>query len=172
MLADMPPFWRDDPDVQAIVHCQAREHERKQAKLDALVANLFPQSADASLLPAWEWLVGTTINPVGLTVAQRRDTVMAYLATLRAAGTGLWWEETVTKVVGPGWSYQEHLESDPTSPPAGTIEIVLPFAPSSSTYAQTEALLRRITDSHIDLVVTFSGGFLLDQSLLDQEALQ
>jgi hypothetical protein len=173
---DLPPRYRDgDPDIDAVVRCYAMEVDRQRVYVDSVVAQFFLRTADEIGLPLWEWLLGVTVAPVGQDVEQRRATIQAYRATLRSAGTGLWWEETVTRLVGPGWDYEEHVAGDATSPPEGTIRLTLPFPPSSGRYAQTELLLRRITEAHLDIVLAGSGsgaGFFLDQSQLDQEELQ
>lgn len=171
LLADLPPVYRDDPDIQAVITCYGRESERIDDTMVELRNQFFPQLAD-KLLKAWEALTGTTLEPAALTVEERRQIVLALLRRLRASSAGSEWELNVTVLVGPGWTYEEHVPGDPTSPPENTILIVLPFPPTSDRYAQTEALLRDITPAAWDLIVTFAGGFIQDESRLDQEEMR
>jgi hypothetical protein len=171
-LDDMPLPLRDDPDAQAVVHCYAKESERQQETLDRVLRQMFPQLADALGLPIWEFLLRITIEPAGWTVQQRVDAVVVILRKLKKTPTGAVWQQRVTDLVGSGWTYREH---DPTGaepqPPPYTILIELSVPANTALYALTERVLRVITPAHLDLVVTPSGGFVLDQSQLDQQAL-
>jgi hypothetical protein len=167
----LPVILRDSPDHLAVLHCCARELERLEAKIEQVRAQFFPQTADI-LLKVYEAELKTTIEPAGATLDERRQTVLAMLRKMKATPSGLDWQENVTRLIGAGWSYSEHDVDEPGSPPAYTIRVELPFPPSSSRYAQVERLLRDITPAHLDLLVVFTGGFILDQSQLDQEALQ
>lgn len=171
MLNDLPPVLRGDPDYQAVCQCYGREAERMDAHLDLVRRQFFPQFADP-LLKAWEALLRTTIEPPGATLDERRQVVLAMHARLRATASGLAWIANVTKLVGLGWTYDTHDPDVPGSPPANTIRVRLPFPPESGRYAQTEAYLRKITPAAWDLIVTWIGGFSLDRSQMDQEAMQ
>lgn len=167
----LPVALRDSPDHLAVIHPIAKEIERLEATVETVRAQFFPQTADI-LLKAWEAELGITIEPVGVSVADRRDIVIAFLRKLRSTPSGSDWVADITELVGSGWSYEEHIPGDAGSPPENTIRIHLPFAPSSTLYARTERLIREITPAHLDLILAFTGGFLLDQSQLDQETLQ
>lgn len=169
MLNELPPILRNDPDIRAIIYCQAREGKRTEATVDAQIAESFPQKATALGLPWWESLVRVTIAPSGQTIAQRQNTVVAMLQKLANTPSGLDWIDNVTALVGAGWTHAEHDPSNPASPPANTIRINLPTPPSSSLYAQVERLLREITPAHLDIELFYAGGFLWDRSQLDQE---
>lgn len=165
----LPTALRDSPDHLAVLHSVAREVERLEGAVEQVRAQFFPQTADV-LLKVYEAQLGITVEPVGQTLADRRATVMAMLRKQRATPAGTDWQENVTRLVGTGWSYQEHDPANAASPPPYTVRVQLPFEPASSNYAQVERLLRDITPAHLDLVVTYSGGFQLDRSQLDQEA--
>lgn len=169
MLEDLPVFLREDPDVQAVIYCQAKEHERKREFIDRVRRNLFPQHADELGMTWWEGLLALPIEPVGQSVEERRGTVLLYLAALRASGTGRWWVDTVNRLIGAGWTYEEHVAGDPGSPAAYTIVVTVPFTTDSDRFRQLEALLEQITDAHIDIVLASSASFHLDQSQLDQD---
>jgi hypothetical protein len=167
----LPVVLRDSPDHLAVVHAVAKETERLEAAIEQVRAQFVPQTADV-LLKVYEAQLGITIEPVGATLDERRMTVLAMLRKQASTPSGLDWQANVTRLVGAGWTYSEHDPADPSSPPAYTIEVRLPFPPSSTRYAQTERLIRDITPAHLDLIITYAGGFVLDQSQLDQEALQ
>lgn len=166
----LPVRLRESPDHLAVLHALARECERLEEKIEQVRAQFFPQTADI-LLAAYEAELGTTIEPEGVALDERRQLVLALLARMRSSAAGRDWEADVTRMVGPGWTYEEHDPADPTSPPEYTVLVRLPFAPTSSRYAQVERELREMTPAHLDLQVQYSGGFVLDESQLDQEGL-
>lgn len=167
----LPTALRDSPDHLAVLHATARETERLEAKIEQVRAQFFSQTADV-LLKVHEWQLGTAMEPVGQTLAQRRETVRALLLKQAGDPSGTSWQAMVTRLIGPGWSYEEHDPDNPLGPPADTLLVRLPFPPASDRYAQAERLLRAITPAHLDLVLSYVGGFVLDQSQLDQEGLQ
>lgn len=167
----MPVVLRDSPDHLAVIHACAREVERLEGKVEQVRMQFFPQHADV-LLKVWEFMLRVTVEPEGLTVEQRRALVIATLRKMRSTPYGRDWVANVTALVGEGWTYEEHEPGVGTSPPTDTIRINLPFPPDSSSYARAEALIRAITPAHVDIVLANpeGGGFILDQSELDQEA--
>lgn len=164
----LPERLRDSPDHLAVIHAQSRELDRLEAAIEQVRVQFFPQTADI-LLGLWERVLGLTVEPSGVTIAERRGYVIARLRALASTPEGRDWVANVSSMVGPGWEYEEHVPGDVTSPPENTIRVTLPYPPTSSLYQQTERLIRDITPAHLDLIVTFSGGFVLDQSQLDQE---
>lgn len=170
-MARLPAVFHDSPEHLAMVHCLANEMDRLDARIEIVRRQFFPQTADV-LLKVWELMVRVTIEPVGVSVEERRATVLAQLRRMLASPQGRDWVANVTQLVGPGWSYEEHDPDDVGSPPENTVRIRLPFPPSSSSYARAEALIRDITPAHVDLEVGFIGGFVLDESQLDQEGVQ
>jgi hypothetical protein len=172
MRSWLPVALQDSPDHLAVVHSYAKELDRAEAAIETVLAQFFPQSATV-LLPVYERLLGLTVAPVGWTEAQRQLAVLSQLARMRSDPAGSTWEANVSRIVGnAGWTYETHDPNSAGSPAPNTIRIHLPFAPSSDRYAVTERLIRVITEAHVDLVLTFTGGFVLDESQLDQEALQ
>lgn len=178
-LTDRGRMWRDrlptklqrSPDHVAVIHSVTKEIERAEEAIEQVRRQLFPHSADL-LLGVYEWMLGITVEPEGVSVEDRQQLVLAQLRKLRSSPEGRDWVANVTALVGPGWSYEEHIAGDPGSPPENTILIHLPFPPASTYYAAAERLIRVITPAHLDLTVTFVDGFKLDESQLDQEAVQ
>jgi uncharacterized protein DUF2313 len=165
-----PVILRDDPDYLGIWHADARELERLAVKIELVRSNFFPQTADL-LLKVWEVQVGTTIAPAGKTLDERRQIVAAKLLQMSGDMSGLGWQANLTALIGDSWTYEEHIPGDGASPPENTIRVRLPFPPDSGRYRLVEDMLREITDAHVDIVLVSMGGFLLDQSQMDQEGL-
>lgn len=171
-VAAIPVRLREDPDVEAVMHVYAREWERLRAAREQVAAGLVtPGKAADRVLRLWESLLGLPVAPVGVSVATRQATAKAYIAALLQSGTGRWWEDTVTRIAGPGWTYAEHVMGDAASPPIGTIHITLPQPSGTASYEQTKTLIEQITDAHIALAFFSSVAFTLDQSLLDNAPL-
>lgn len=164
MLNELPPWCHGDPDIRAGIYCYAKESERVITTLDDLLAQFFPTRAGVLGLPWWERLVRLTGDPTTQTIEQRRAAVVAYLQKMNSSPSGEDWESNVTRLIGPGWTYTEGPESY-------TLHVTLPIAPTSSDYLMVERLMREMTPAHLDLILGYSGGFVLDASLLDQEPL-
>lgn len=171
MLTDIPPFLRDSHEYRAIFQAYARKLEQLEADLERVRRNLIVWTADDLGLPWWETLVEIEVNPPGFTTEQRRQAVIAELQGLLEAGSGLSWEDAITFLAGPDWSYQEHDPWNPDSPDPYTIRVTLPFPPTADTYQRIRRLAAKRTPTHIRLEFAFSGGFVLDQSQLDLEPL-
>jgi len=167
----LPVVLRDSPDHLAVIHACAVEMDRLEAAIDEVRRQFFPQHADV-LLKVWEFMLRITVEPEGVTIDERREIVLATLRRMRSTPEGRDWVDNVTALVGPGWIYEEHNPADPGSPPANTIQITLPFPPDSASYTRAESLIQDITPAHLDVVLTYTDGFLLDESQLDQELLQ
>lgn len=163
-----PVVLRDDPDYLAIWHADARECERLAVKIELVRSQFVPATADV-LLKVWEVQVGTTVAPEGATIEERRQIVEARLLMMSADASGLAWQERVTTLIGPSWTYEEHDPDIPGSPPGDTLRVTVPFPPLSNRYQLTERLLEDITPAHVDVVVVSAGGFWLDNSRMDQQ---
>lgn len=167
----LPLALQRSPDHRAVAHAQAKELELLEARIFEVRAQFFPTTATI-LLKLWERLLRLTVEPEGKTYEERRPIVLATLRNLASTPEGRAWVANVTSLAGAGWTYQEHVPGDPASPPENTVRIELPYPPTSLLYQQLERLIRAMSPSHLDLIVTFSGGFVLDQSQLDQEELK
>lgn len=170
-LNDLPLILRDQQDFMGIMHANAKEWDRFYARLDSLVAEFLPTSATAVGLPLLEALVGTITDPM-MTAEARRLILAAYFEKIRGGGEGTDWVNSITGLVGPGWTYSEHNPDDPTAqPPPNTILIRLPFPPSSDFYGRTTRFIRALTPAHLEIIVTTMGGFYLDGGRLDLDVL-
>lgn len=169
-LAMLPPHLRDDPDYQGVIHPLAREVERLEGKIEEVRDQLRPLSA-TTLLKAWEAQFRLTIDPPGLSLAERYEKIRPRLLALVSGGEGRQWVVQAGLIVGPGFDYREHVPGDVTGPPEGTVRIVMPFPPSGSRYAEVAKRLREIVPAHLDIEFSNLGGFILDQSQMDEETL-
>ncbi|MCA1571254.1 MAG: YmfQ family protein [Chloroflexi bacterium] len=108
LLDDLPPILRGDPDIQGVMHAAARELEAAEAKIEQMRAELSPLTATATGLRIWEAQLGLPINTAA-TDTERRTTVLAHLAKMAGDPSGTDWVANVTKLIGPGWTYEEYL---------------------------------------------------------------
>lgn len=170
LLAALPPFLRTSPDYESVAHASSREFARLEATIEQVRAQFNPQHADL-LLSAWETIVRLPVGGRGAAIDQRQHKIVVRLRKLLGASEGREWEESITEVVGSGWTYEEHIPGDITSPPVNTIRIALPFAPSGDLYLEALREIRELTPAHLDISFSSGAGFLVDESHLDLEGL-
>lgn len=123
----MPPYLAGSYDVQGSLDALVRESIRLEAARDSLRANFYPQTAEAQL-GFFESLLKLTVEPFDKTLAQRRSTVIAFLQKLKSSGSGADWETNITRLMGTGWTYSEHVVGDPSTPAGNTITISIPYS--------------------------------------------
>jgi hypothetical protein len=126
LLDELPPFLASAADMQAVLDVLMREVQRIDDAKAATRANFFATTAD-SWLALYEILEQISVDPPDKTTDQRRTSVIAFLRRMKVRGTGLGWEAAMTDLLGADWSYEEHIPGDPTSPPANTINIQIPW---------------------------------------------
>lgn len=158
-LASVPVGMQEDPDVQAVLHCYAKEEERRAAAREQMMgAVVTPARADDRTIGIWERLLGLEIAPAGASLATRQQTASAYLVALRRSGTGSWWEETLQRIA-PGATYTESG--------SGVIDVELPFSGATAAFARAVVLIGRVTDAHLTVNYTSALSFRLDVSKFD-----
>lgn len=163
-----PPIVRDDPDYLGIAHACARELDLMETRVTFLRAQLNPATATADgLLSVWEHFVTGVSEPVGHDEASRRVLLLAGLLKLRVVFGGTDWQDAIERLVGPGYTYEEHDPADLASPPANTIRITLPYSAISFMFGYAQAFIRAATPAHIDILFAAADGFVLDSSPLD-----
>lgn len=155
MLAKMPPYLADDDLVQRLCEAKAREFDRLEAFLNTVREKVLPQNADDEygLLGIWERTTGVPVEPVNVSLAQRRARVMAGLRR-RTIGIGEGWAELITLLLSTeGWEHDEN------NPKAYEMSIHIPFPSTSYQAGGLEALLKKITPAHIRLNISYSDTF-------------
>lgn len=170
MREALPPALQESTDYMGVIHACAKECERLAAHIETVRNQFNPGIADL-LLGVWERITRQTVAPPGTPLAERQKAVTARLRKMLALGRGSAWEEQVTLLFGVGWSYEEHRAGVGTSPPEGVLRIKLPYGPSDPRYLNSITQLREITPAHLELQFSAEGGFILDKSLLDVEAM-
>jgi hypothetical protein len=155
MVSELPQYERAAIEIQAVLHAVANELQRLEAARQALILNFLPATADA-LLPMFEQLLALPINPP-LRLASRQQLVLATMRRLKGQGRGLDWEDTITQLVGPGWSYQEHDPNDANSPPPNTVMIQIPQAYAGIGWP----FIRDLTPAHLAINEGYSEGFFV-----------
>jgi uncharacterized protein YmfQ (DUF2313 family) len=173
MLAMMPPYLTSDPLVIAIMQAFGGEYQRIEDAQSAVSDAAFPSQANDELLPTgamvtlaqmWETLLGLPVNPVGVTILERRAKICAQIQT-RTAGSGSDWVATLTAALGATpWSYEE-------GPGDYQVTIFIPHDVGSYSAEQLLILARKITPAHIDIVPAYDTGFLIGISDIGIEPL-
>lgn len=114
----LPYFERHAPEIVGTISALSNEVDRLDAAVTSVLNNLFPQTADV-YLDFFEQLLGLSVNPPDKTLTQRRQSVLAFLQAIRNSGSGLSWEQNITRLIGTNWSYTEY--------PGTEIEVLVPF---------------------------------------------
>lgn len=161
LLETYPAFLRSDPVIQAVCNAEGEERVLIDAAVDELSRNLFPATADTQL-HLWEASLGLPINPP-YPLAQRQQIVLAFLARALITGSGLDWEFVANQILGVVWSYSVGGVNN------SELTIMIPYAPGSLRARVLERLLESTTPATMTINVTYTEGFILDESLLDDD---
>lgn len=174
-LADMPPYYADDPYVQGVVNALATEYQRIETAAWQVLSGAFPQrfvDEDSPLyepsqsdyyrmLALWELQLKLPVEPQGASVEQRRQAILAHIGRRRASSEEEW-ATALRNALGTNlWSYT--VEN-------GVVTIRMPFEETSFTAGQVVDLARAITPAHLDVNFGYEEGFILDTSPLDTGA--
>lgn len=165
-LDDLPPILREEPDVQAIYYCAAKEFERLAVVREDVRRQLNPATATRGL-KFWEQLLRL---PVGVgTNESRQLAIIARMARLQADPSGRDWVHRVQARLGANvlWSYLENIPGNPTSPAPQTLRISLPYGVNTEQFRSARAAIREETASELAITYTAQAGFLWDVSLWD-----
>lgn len=127
--------------------------------------------AEPSYLSIWERMLGLSENPAAMSLAERRDRVVAFARKRAGQASGLAWEEGVSALIPAGWSYEEHVEGDAGTPAANWLRVFLPFGSTQSTAEDARKLLRSMTPAHLELEIVYGEGFIIGVDQLGIEQL-
>lgn len=162
LMEMLPSYFQEDPAIQSIINAVANELERVQTFLKTVQKQWFPQYADDTYgqLGLREAQLGIPVEPVGVSVGQRRSIVRAY-ERARLSGSGTDWIALMTIALGATkWEYEEN------DPEGYDLRITIPYVPGGYTGTQVEALADEITPAHLNIAFQFEGGFILGVSRL------
>jgi uncharacterized protein YmfQ (DUF2313 family) len=170
MMGYLPDYYDGNPIVERIIQARANEIDRVDARIDTLKTGMVPGTAtdDLKLLRIWERMLGLPIAPAGATTSQRQTTIKVKLQRLSAetAGDVI---DLLTEAVGTSFMITRN------SPGALQDIITVPFPPGSYQASEVERIALTVWPAHRTVFVFFSSGpssgFILDGSLLDQDAL-
>lgn len=157
LLADLPAYYEDEPNVEAVQDVLGRELQRVEDAAKAIRYRAFPQNADTlyRTLGMWEKLLGLAVEPPGQTTEVRQRQVAAAFRT-RKSGTGLDWIANVNSIVGSttNWTHEELANYN--------LSVRIPYASGTASLSarQTEALIRKITPAHLTLTVSYTQGLI------------
>ncbi len=166
MLAELPSFLQSSSDFQAIQHSYAKEIERLEEHIKLAAEQANPPKASL-LLSEWERTLGLPVEPVGLTEAERRNVLLAFMGSLATDPSGTHWWSVMRILIATGMIAVEHEHGVEPGPAANEIHVILPFGEFAPMFGIASRLLRRITPAHIALSVTAAEGFMLDKTLMD-----
>lgn len=158
-----PDFLQKDPVTQAICNAEGEERVLIDAAVQTLQDTLFAATATENI-HLWEIALGLPQNP-GYTPEQRQQVVIAFLARAIITGSGVDWERIAGQILGVTWTYSVGGINN------SQLTIEIPYSPESLQARVLEMLLRSITPATVTINVTYSEGFLLDISLLDDDLL-
>lgn len=162
MLDLLPPYLADDENVIAAYTATAGEIERLESAGHAFQMKVIPTQADDefSTLSMWEAVLGLPVAPPSVSVAIRRNFVLARLRS-RSVALGSEWFDRISEVLGTGWSYEE-------GPTDYTISIRVPFT-EGGVRIDIHGFIRDITPAHLDILFGFEEGFLMGISEMGDE---
>lgn len=159
LLGDVQPELSDDPIVQMAMQAIANELDRLEDAAIALRDGFFPTTAVDPALSLYERGFDLPVAPPGQTIEARRALVAAHFRK-RIAGSGLDWEMALTQAMGTTeYAYSE-------GPGPYQITIRYGFSPGAPTAAAVRAFAREITPAHIEVLASYSQGFLVGISLI------
>jgi hypothetical protein len=165
LLGDIPGYLYDDEYVRAFKNAVARELQRIEDFMLAVRLGIFPQHADDELgfLEIYERLFGLAIKPPGVTVEQRRATILAHFRK-RHSAAGSDWEAAIDGILGTSWTYVEE-------PSLYRVTITIPHGPGTVQAGQVESLVREVTPAHLEVRILFSTGFQVGINLVGPDRL-
>lgn len=112
MINDLPPVFRGDPTIRAILHVQAREAERRRQYIEQVRSELIPQLAGDKGLAIYEYILGLRVQPA-IPLEERRAAVLGFLRG--GVSTGDEWVAALDRILPAGWSWETYLP-DPWRP--------------------------------------------------------
>lgn len=165
LIGRLPPMFRDDPDIRAIMHCTAKAAERKVDAVEYIRRQANPLTADPQGLAWWAGVLHIGLD-TGATVEEQRLVIVNRYRAFEVDAAGSAWVVRVTARIGTSsWTYEEN------TPDPSTITFHLPYGAGSQPFLNAERVIREETPSEQALVFVSTGGFILDESQMDVEGM-
>lgn len=165
LMEMLPPYYWEEHTMNAIQNAFGREIERLDDAADALIEGMFPHLATDQhlMLSMHEEEAGLPIAPADLTLDQRRERVMGVRRSRRMNSGGKW-EAAVSAAIGTdGWTYEKQ------QPGPNQVTVYVPFPPGSDALDAVHDRIRPITSAWVEIIVASIDGFVVDESLVDEE---
>lgn len=168
MAATLPSYYEGEPLLDRMLQARANEIDRLDAIVDQLAAEVIPgQATDAfGLLGLWEAHLDLPVRPADATEGQRRAKVNAALRALDSASSADALDAIMAAMGGTG-TFELHRDT----PSALTDTLTLSVTSTSYNAIVIKRIALRLYPAHRNLLFSFADGFVLDLSLLDQDAL-
>lgn len=164
MLDYYPPFLRTDYRRMALCNCAADEFNLLDLAVSKLERNCIPNTAEEHL-NFYEAMLGVSVDNPNMTLVERKNTVLAFLKRVAMSGSTADWVEVAGLILATTWSYSVG------DPDHNVLTVRVPYTVGSIQAELAEALLGEITPAVMLINVTYSQGFILDESLLDEDLL-
>lgn len=164
VLDAMPPEYASEPVLVALINAYCLDCDRIEDMLKAVQSGFFPQLADDNyrMLGMLEFQSGLPVEPVGATVSERRQKVMALRTRSLVAASD--WVAAITEALGTtSW---DHVEV-----PGRSVTIVVAYSSTGYQAGVLGQIARKITPAHMSVGGSYSQGFILGSSLLGVQAL-
>lgn len=163
LLEQYPPFLRKAHLIRAICNAAGAEFAIRDERIAILERDTIPSSA-LGLLEFYEDMLGLPRQP-NETVIARKDRILAFMSRAGITGSGVDWRRIAAIILGEGWTYEV---IDPNN---SVLIVKMALVQGTMAAELAESLLRSITPAAMRLDVTYGGGFILDQSRLDEDIL-
>ena len=143
----LPRHAQDDDDVVGLMDAEAREIARYDAAWQALLDELFPQTATWGL-GKFERENGFPVEPYGQSLETRREAVVSYMQA-KDASTGEDFHAALASITSSYSVYTDFLTS--------TLYVTLGIAPDDYMEARVETILETITPAHLTYNVQYDA---------------
>lgn len=166
MLGSLSAYEQDDPAVIAVMRAGADELDAVVDVAETVRDQAWPHRADDSygLLRIHEQMLKVPAQP-DAPLEQRQAAVKAAVQARKSGAKSLWVSRMNTMMRGQQWTFRENY------PARGQVTIEVPYDPDTYNAAQVEALARRITPAHIEIIMSYEQGFLVGISRVGRDAL-
>lgn len=166
MLETLMVAEQSDPAVVAVARSAADEIDLLVGVAEDVRYQAWPQHADDTygLLAVHERMLSIPTDPTA-TLVSRQAAVKAAIQGRKSGSTANWVARMNTAMRGQQWTWERN------TPGAGQITIRVPWAADSFSAAQVQALARRITPAHIEIVMAYSQGFIVGVSRVGEDAI-
>ena len=161
MLDSLPIYYSENTTVQRGLQGWADEIDRIDALLDTLKDSFVPSLATdvLGMLAVWETILGLPVSPMGVPVAQRQASVRVAWSRLYAVTAA----DVLELLALQGASFT--IQRD--APELLHDTLLIGYQEGSYIASMIERAARDAWPAHRELLVSFAGGFTLDESRMD-----